>query len=99
MTINLGEKQRIEITPEMIDRGRFYLASLDLDYFGYSSDSLVEAIIRVAFGMPLSDPDQIALASAAEGLRSTYRRDHSHATRPVHDSATRSSPSPDADPV
>jgi hypothetical protein len=41
------------ITPEMIERGQFYLAALDPDYFGYSAGFLVEAIIRVAFALPL----------------------------------------------
>ena len=60
------------ITPEMIERGQFYLAALDPDYFGYSSRTLVESIIRVALGLPLLDADQIAIASEGQRLASVF---------------------------
>jgi hypothetical protein len=58
-----------EITPEMIERGQFYLAALDPEYFGYSSRSLVETLMRVVLRLPLRCPDQIALELEAERLR------------------------------
>jgi hypothetical protein len=84
MSAEFPQNDLIEITPEMIIRGRYYLAALDPDYFGYCSDSLVETVLRVPLGFPVLDEDQARVVSEGERLRLAFESVRSHARQPAH---------------